>query len=124
MRDIVDDLAKHNTTLVAITPQLCEKSAEMVEKHGLTFPLLRDEGNAYMDKLGLGFVVPDDVLEVYGGFGIDIPGANGEDSNTLPIPCRLVVDAQGVVQVADIDPNYTARPEPSKTLADVERLFG
>ncbi len=124
MRDIVEELKSLNTTLVAITPQLCDKSREMVEKHKLNFPLLRDEGNGYLDKLGLRFVVPDDVLEVYGGFGIDINGANGENSNTLPIPCRLVVNAGGVVQIADIDPNYTARPEPDKTLADVKMMQG
>jgi peroxiredoxin len=124
LRDIVDDLASMNTQLVAITPQLCDKSREMVEKHKLNFPILRDEGNAYMEKLGLRFVVPDDVLEVYGGFGIDIPGSNGEDSNSLPIPCRLIIGTDGVVQVADIDPNYTARPEPDKTLADVKALQG
>ena len=113
-----------NTTLVAITPQLCEKTREMVEKHKLNFPLLRDENNAYMDKLGLRFIVPDDVLEVYGKFGIDLAAANGEDSMSLPIPCRLVVNQSGVVQVADIDPNYTTRPEPDKTLGDVKAMAG
>jgi len=123
LRDIVEDLATMNTALVAITPQICDKSREMVDKHKLNFPLLRDEGNAYMDQLGLRFVVPDDVLEVYGGFGIDLPKANGESSNSLPIPCRLVVGSDGVVKIADIDPNYTARPEPDKTLVDVRALL-
>jgi peroxiredoxin len=124
LRDIVEDLNALNTSLVAITPQLCEKSREMVEKHKLNFPLLRDESNQYTDELGVRIVVPNDVLEVYGNFGIDIPGANGEDSKTLPIPYRLVINQQGIVQFADIDPNYTARPEPSKTLTDVRTMLG
>ena len=123
MQDIIADLKSMNTTLVAITPQLAERSQEMIEKHKLDFDLLRDEGNSYMDQLGLRFRVPDDVLEIYTGFGIDLPKANGEDSQTLPIPCRLVIDQAGVVQVADIDVNYTARPEPDKTLADVRAKF-
>ena len=84
--------------------------------------MLSDPGNEYAAKLGLRFRVPDDVLEIYDGFGIDLVGSNGDDSYTLPIPARLVIDRSGVVRVADIDVNYTARPEPEKTLADVMAL--
>ena len=35
---------------------------------------------------------------------------------------RLVVDSGGIVRAADIDADYTRRPEPEKTLADVKAL--
>jgi hypothetical protein len=60
--------------------------------------------------------------EIYAGIGIDLQGSNGDTSGTLPIPTRLVVDSGGIVRAADIDPDYTRRPEPSKTLADVKAL--
>ena len=40
------------------------------------------------------------------------------------MPARLVIDRQGIVRAADIDPDYTVRPEPTKTLEDVRRLVG
>jgi len=123
LRDIIDELKAHNTQLVAITPQLAEKSQEMIDKHKLQFDLLHDAGNDYMHQLGLRFKPTDEILEIYDGFGIDLPKANGEDSQTLPIPCRLIINQQGIVEVADIDPDYTRRPEPEKTLDDVKRLF-
>lgn len=84
--------------------------------------MLSDPGNAYGAELGIRFEVPGDVREIYGGFGIDLPKFNGDDSWTLPIPARLVVDANAIVRAADIDPDYTRRPEPDKTLADVKAL--
>ena len=38
------------------------------------------------------------------------------------MPARLVVDSGGIVRAADIDADYTRRPEPEKTLADVKAL--
>ena len=122
MRDIVDPLKELGATVVALTPQLAERSAGMVEKHGLNFDLLRDPGNAYTAELGLRFKVPDDVREIYLGFGNDLAVNNGEDSWTLPMPARIVIDSGGIVRATDIDPNYTSRPEPDKTLDDVRAI--
>jgi len=122
LRDIVDPLKELGATLVAITPLVAEHSRGLVEKHGLTFDLLSDPGNAYAAELGLRFEIPDTVKEIYNGFGIDLPKSNGDGSWTLPMPARLVVDAGGIVRVADVDPDYTHRPEPSKTIADVKAL--
>lgn len=122
MRDIVDSLKELGATVVAITPQLAEHSRGMIEKHELNFDMLSDPGNSYVAELGLRFKVPDDVKEIYNGFGIDLPANNGDDSWTLPMPARIVVDSGGVVRATDIDPNYTARPEPEKTLDDVRAL--
>ena len=84
--------------------------------------MLSDPGNAYAAELGLRFEVAAEVKEIYGGFGIDLPKVNGDDSWTLPIPARLVVDSGGIVRAADIDVDYTRRPEPDKTVADVKAL--
>jgi peroxiredoxin len=122
LRDIVPALDEAGATLVAITPQLVEHNKAMTEKHGLNFEMLSDPGNSYLAELGLKFEIPPEVKEIYQGFGLDIPGTNGDDSWTLPMPGRIVVDSSGTVRATDIDPNYASRPEPEKTLADVQAL--
>ncbi len=122
MQEVQDQIEAAGATLVALCPQLAEKTQAMVEKHSLTFDILTDAGNNYAAELGIKFQVPDEVKKIYEGFGLDLPGTNGDDSWTLPIPSRLVIDGSGVVRAADIDPNYTARPEPEKTLADLKAL--
>ena len=94
----------------------------MIEKHGIEFDMLSDPGNAYAAELGIRFEVPPEVQEIYAGFGIDLPKVNGDNSWTLPIPTRLVIDSGGIVRAADIDVDYTKRPEPDKTAADVAAL--
>ncbi len=122
MQEILEDLEDNNATLVALTPQLPEHNQALVEKHALNFHLLSDPGNEYAAELGLRFDVSDDVKEIYANFGIDLPKYNGDESWTLPVPARLVVDSDGIIRATDIDVDYTRRPEPKKTAEDVNAL--
>ena len=84
--------------------------------------MLSDRGNEYAAKLGLRFKLPDDLKQVYLSFGNDLAIRNGEDSWTLPMPARFVIDASGIVRAVDVDPDYRYRPEPEKTVEDVKLL--
>jgi peroxiredoxin len=107
---------------VAISPQTREKSAEVKQAHTLGFPVLWDAGNAYAGALGLVHGYPDDLRAVYEGLGIRLDEANGDDSWTLPVPARFVVDASGIIRSVEADPDYTRRPEPDDTLRVLESL--
>ena len=122
MQQVTGTLKELGATICAITPQLSEASRTLIEKHKITFDLLSDRGNAYAARLGLRFKLPDDLKEVYLSFGNDLAVRNGEDSWTLAMPGRFVVDRGGIVRVADVDPDYRYRPEPEKTVADVRAL--
>jgi len=108
--------------MVAVTPQIQPLNSEMVSEHGLNFDVLYDEDNQYARALGLVHSFPDDLKKVYGGFGINLDDANGNTKWELPIPSRFVIDGSNVVTNAHVDPNYTARPEPSVTWNLVKAL--
>lgn len=122
MQAVVPELETHGASLVAITPQLAENSLQMIERHKLGFEMLSDPGNAYAARLGLRFQVPDDLKETYLSIGIDLEASSGSADWTLPVPARIVVDRTGIVRATDIDVDYTRRPEPEKTIADVAAL--
>lgn len=122
MQAINDQFNAAGATVVALTPQLASFSLSMIEKHGIEFDMLSDPGNEYAAKLGLRFAVPDDVKAIYQGFKLPMVETNGDDSWTLPMPARIVVSSDGIVRATDIDPNYTSRPEPEKTLEDVKAI--
>lgn len=107
---------------MAVSPQLAKFGDQVITKQGLGFDILRDAGNGYTASLGLRFRLPDELIPIYKGFGIDLPACNGEDSWTLPVPARFVIDQGGVVRAVDADPDYTVRPEPEETLAKVRAL--
>ncbi len=115
-------IEKVGANLVAICPQRPEFLKQMQEKHTLSFDILRDEGNGYAEKLGLRFALPEYLQAIYQKFRIDLPRLNGEPSWTLAISARYVVRRDGTIAAADIDPDYTNRPEPEKTLGDLEKL--
>ena len=66
--------------------------------------------------------LPDDLRDVYRGFGVDLPESNGEDSWTLPFPTRIVVDRTGLIRDVQSDPDYTRRPEPADTVEILRSL--
>lgn len=122
MQQVVGQLTELGATLCAISPQPAEFSRPLVEKHKLAFDILTDRGNEYAAKLGLRFKLPDDLKEAYLSFGNDLAVRNGEDSWTLAMPTRLVIDRAGIVRVVDADPDYRYRPEPAKTVEEVRQL--
>ena len=124
MQEITKDLQELGFQIFAITPQLTSHSAKMVADQNLDFSILSDPGNGYAAELGLKHDVAGRLKEIYQGFGIQLEKSNGEPSWTLPMPGRIIVDQQGVVRSVDADPDYTRRPEPSKTLEDARAIAG
>jgi peroxiredoxin len=103
-------------TLVAITPQTAVNSRKLIADHKLSFAILSDPGNMIADQYGLRYRLPDYLIDLYKKLGVDLPAFNGDDSWTLPMPARLVVDRQGQIRHAEANPDYTQRPEPEDLL--------
>ena len=108
--------------LVALSPQREAYLRQMAEKNHLEFELVTDAGNVVAGKFGLVFSLPSDLREVYKSFGVDLTRFNGDDSWTLPMPGRFVIDQAGIIRHVDIDPDYTVRPEPAETVAFLKKF--
>ena len=100
-------------------PQNTDRSLRMIGRHKLGFEMVSDPGSAYAARLGLRFQVPDELKKGYLNIGIDLEETDGSPHRTPPVPARIVVDRDGIVRATDIDVDYTRRPEPEKTIADV-----
>jgi len=109
-------------TLVAVSPQTPDNSLSTAEKLDLAFPVLSDEGNVVADSFGLVFSVPETQRQVYQGFGIDIPAANGDDTFRLPVPATYVISRDGTIAWRFVDSDYTKRAEPDDVIAAVKTL--
>jgi peroxiredoxin len=108
--------------MVAISPTLPKFSAVAHEKNHVPFNILSDVHNEVARRFGLVFKVPDNIIEIYKTFPLNIAEYNGDDSWTLPIPARFVVSRDGIIRKVDVDPDYTRRPEPDDTVDFLTRL--
>lgn len=101
--------------LVKYTPQL-------IHKLNLGFPVLSDPGQLFLEQLGVVFSLPDDLIEIYKGFGIDLERFNGEKIWRLPLPGQIIVDRDGVVRNVELHTDHTQRPEPAEALKLLKKL--
>lgn len=108
--------------LVAVSPQTVANSRKIQKDKQLSFPVLSDRGNDVADRFGLRFRLPDDLIKVYEGFGVDLPTINGEPSWTLPMPARYVIDRDGTIAYAEVNPDYTRRPDPEELIPALRSL--
>lgn len=101
---------------------LTKYAPQLVNKLKLTFPLLSDPGSEVLQQLGVVHSLPEDLIEVYKGFGIDLERFNGENSWRLPLPGRIIIDKAGVVRNVSLTTDHTERPEPTETVARLKNL--
>jgi peroxiredoxin len=122
LEDAADEIRTLGASLVAISPQTAPNRRKSERENALSFPILSDHGNALADKFGLRYRLPDDLIAVYKGFGNDLAVGNGEPSWTLPMPARYVIDSNGVIAYAEVNADYTKRPDPSELFPVLRRL--
>jgi peroxiredoxin len=110
--------------LVAISPQNGVNSRRSVRTNGLDFPILSDPRNETAAAFGLRFALPDYLVALYKSRKNDLPAFNGDTSWTLPMPSRFVVGQDWVIRYAEVNPDYTIRPEPTDMLPALGGLVG
>ena len=60
--------------------------------------------------------LPDYLIELYKALGNNLPLINDDPAWTLPMPARYVIGQDSVIRYAEVNPDYTQRPEPSAML--------
>ncbi|WP_233453371.1 peroxiredoxin-like family protein [Gluconobacter thailandicus] len=108
-------------SLVAISPQTAVNSRKSVRQNNLDFPILSDTRNDIAAAFGLRFALPDYLVDLYTSLKNDLPSFNGNDSWTLPMPGRFVIGRDGVILYAEVNPDYTRRPEPEDSCRHFEK---
>ena len=101
---------------MAISPQNAVNSRKSIRNNGLEFPILSDPGNEIAAAFGLRFTLPDYLIELYKSLKNDLPAFNGDASWTLPMPGRFAIGQDRVIRYAEVNPDYTHRPEPADML--------
>ncbi len=88
----------------------------------LTFDVLTDLHLKTIEQFRLLHVLPDYLRELYKSFGNALDRFHDEPAYRLPIPARYVIDTSGIIRAADVNADYTIRPEPADTVKFLRTL--
>jgi len=124
LQGIHSDVRALGAQIVVITPELERYTRAMHKKLNLTFDILTDLHLKIAEQFRLVFTFPDYLSDLYKSFGSTLDRFNDESEYRLPIPARYVIDKQGIIRAADVNADYTIRPEPSETLTQLRKLTG
>jgi peroxiredoxin len=116
------EIEARGATLVALSEQTPANSRKSQRQNALGFPILSDHGGELAAAFGLRWTLPAYLQATHTQLGADLTVFNGEDSWTLPMPARYVIGKDGVIAYAEVNADYTRRPEPSDIFPVLERL--
>ena len=102
--------------IVVLTPELERYTGALHKKLNLTFDMLTDLHLKTAQQFGLVFTLPDYLRDLYRSFGSTLDRFHDEPEYRLPMPARFVIDSGGTIRAADVNADYTVRPEPSETV--------
>ena len=108
--------------IVAMTPELERYTRNVHKKLNLTFDILTDLHLKTAEQLRLAFVLPDYLRVLYKSFGNTLDRFHDESEYRLPMPARYVIDQDRIIRAADVNADYTIRPDPAETLRHLRTL--
>ena len=108
--------------IAALTPELERYSRNVHKKLNLTLDVLTDLHLRTAEQFRVAFVLPDYLRDLYKSFGITLDRFHDEAEYRLPMPARYVIDKGGVIRAAEVNADYTIRPEPSETVKVLKAL--
>jgi peroxiredoxin len=120
---ILPQIEELGAQLIAVSPELPDKSLSTTEKNSLRFTVLSDVNLKVADEYGLIFKLTPEVEKLYGQF-FDIREFNGNEAvaNELPLAATYVIGQNGVIRWAFLEADYTLRAEPRDILKALDSL--
>jgi len=122
LQGIEPEVRSLGARILALTPELERYTRALHKKLNLKFDILTDLHLKTAEQFRLVFVLPDYLREVYKSFGSTLDRFNDEPEYRLPVPARYVIDKEGVIRAADVNADYTIRPEPSESVRQLRAL--
>jgi peroxiredoxin len=116
LRDIHSEVNALGAQIVVLTPELERYTRALHKKLNLPFDILTDLHLKTAEEFRIVYVLPDYLRELYKSFGNALDRFNDEPEFRLPLPARYVIDKQGIIRAADVNADYTIRPDPSETV--------
>lgn len=110
--------------LVALTPELPDKTLTTAEKNELKFEVLTDANHRVAQEYGVVFKLTPEVRDLYKR-NFDLLEYNGQEAgdDLLPLAATYIIGQDGIIRYAFLDADYRARSEPADLVSFVKELL-
>ncbi|MGH9676717.1 MAG: redoxin domain-containing protein [Candidatus Acidiferrum sp.] len=122
LQTVLPQIKQAGATLVAVSPQLAQYSGMAKQRSRIEFDILTDLHQKLSESLGLVFALPDYLVPLYRQFGATLDVFHDEPGYRLPMAARYVIDRGGIIRSAEVNADYTIRPEPEETVEALKRI--
>jgi peroxiredoxin len=121
LQEYLPEFESLGASMVAISGEPPDRSLEVEQKDSLTYPVLSDTALIASRKFGIVYEVPQVIQKVMSERGFDLKTYYGTDKAELPLSATYVVDRNGKIIFAFLDPDYKLRAEPADILAALKK---
>ncbi|HET8921995.1 MAG TPA: redoxin domain-containing protein [Candidatus Acidoferrum sp.] len=122
LQGIYSDVKALGGEIVVLAPELERYARNLHKKLSLAFDILTDLHLKTAEGFRIVYVLPDYLRELYKSFGNALDRFHDEPGFRLPLPARYVIDKEGIIRAADVNADYTIRPEPSEIVTVLKTL--
>jgi peroxiredoxin len=123
LQEINAEVTALGARIVVLTPELERYTHALRKKLNLSFDILTDLHLKTAEQFRIVFTLPDYLRDLYKSFGSTLDRFHDETEYRLPMPARYVIDKEGIIRAADVNADYTIRPEPSETVKQLRQLI-
>jgi hypothetical protein len=109
-------------SLVALSPPLARYGWAVRRRAKLEFHVLTDHHLGVAKAFGLAFTLPTALRHLYAAFGTTLHKFHDEPGFACRCPPATSSTSTDGSRAADVNPDYTVRPEPEDTVAIVRQL--
>lgn len=93
---------------------------ESLDDPDIGYTIYSDSSLSATRSFGLAYKMPDEMVERYKNYNIDLEKASGKTHHVLPAPATYIIGTDGIINFAYINPDYKVRLAPSILLAAAE----
>jgi peroxiredoxin len=122
LQQALPELEALGASLVAVSPQLPDGSAELIDEAALTFEVLSDVESRVAAEYGILFTLAPVDRALFLEVGNDLGKANGDGNWVLPAPSTFVIAADATIHHARVDPDFTSRIAPDEILSALRMI--
>ena len=120
LQDSLELVLAASASVIVVSPELPESSADMIEHTGATFSILHDEDYSIMQAYHVDYMISEEtVFKFLGPVTKRTAKANGNDEGVLPVPATYIIGNDGQIKWVHFDPDYSKRSTVAEILENL-----